>query len=534
MSEPLYKKTWFAISAVAVSIAAMVYLSKNPTNSKDQITSGKDSLALEEFYKKEESKPCINPPLEGVNILYTTYKVNAKNGGVFDFKTGSKIVIPKNAFVDEKGKLLKGEIELRYREFHDAVDFFVAGIPMTYDSAGVRYQFESAGMMEMLAYQNDKKVNMARGKSINIELASNYKGTEYNLYKLDTLKNNWSCMGKDRVVEQVATKGVHELESAENITSVDETPAYKTIEIKKVEIQKEKEIKIAAIPKAIVKPIKPEEANKDKFNFNIEVDPKEFPELAVFKGAIFEVGPENKNFNKAMYNITWDEAIIKEGNKKGDNYMLTLKKASKKYDLIVYPVFEGKNYEIALKDYADKFSKYNVVLEKHKVEEKRIEDEYQVKLAELKKQQKEIELKWKEEEARQFVTMETEQKVKRMFAINSFGVYNCDNPVAYPTGITCIANLLNEKKEKVICYDVFLVDKAKNALFSYAKNPITKFSFNPQSSNLLWTVDNGVLFWLKPEQFSDIKVSEGMSNLQMNRVDQKFKTVEELKTFFNF
>src|ERR1017187_213247 len=91
----------------------------------------------------------------------------------------------KNSFVDESGKLLNGEIELRYREFHDAFDFFVAGIPMTYDSAGVRYQFASAGMMEMQAYQNGKKVNMATGKSINIELASNYKGTEYNLYKLD-------------------------------------------------------------------------------------------------------------------------------------------------------------------------------------------------------------------------------------------------------------------------------------------------------------------------------------------------------------
>lgn len=535
MSQPIYKNTWFLVGAVAIAIASIFALSKS-SNKKDanqeQVNVG-DSLALATFYKKEEAKPCIDPPLDGVNIPYTMYTVNAETGGTFDFKTGSKIIVPKNAFVDENGNMLKGEIELRYREFHDVVDFFVAGIPMTYDSAGVRYHFESAGMMEMQGYQNGKQVNMAIGKSIHIELASNYKGTEYNLYQLDTLKNNWSCLGKDKVVEQAAPKSAGKKEMAE-IASIQETPPYKILETKKVEIQKEKENKIAALPKVPVTPIKPEEADKDKYTFNLEVDSKEFPELALFKGLLFEVGAENKTFNKAMYDITWDEAIVKEGNKKGENYLLTLKKGPKKYDLVVYPVFEGKNYEIAMKDYKEKFNKYNTVLEKRKVEEKRYEEEYEIKLAALKKQQQALELKWKEEEARQFASADTEQKVKRMFAINKFGVYNCDNPLAYPTGITCLANLLNEKNEMVMCYDVFLVDRAKNALFSYAKNPITKFSFNPQSSNLLWTVENGVLFWFKPEQFADVNGAGGSSDLKMHRVDQKFKTAEELKVFFNF
>lgn len=536
MSTPVYKKAWFLSAVVAVIIASIVLINRSSNKNKDagqqQISSG-DSLALAEFYKKEEAKSCIDPPLEGVNIPYTIYKVDAESGGVFDFKTGSKFTVPATAFVDENGKPVKGEVELRYREFHDVVDFFVAGIPMTYDSAGVRYHFESAGMMEMQGYQNGKQVNMASGKSINIELASNYKGTEYNLYQLDTMKNNWSCLGKDKVMEKVAAKFERKKDTAA-IVSVKQTPAYKTIETKKVEIQKEKETKIAALAKVAAKPIQPAEANKDKFTFNLDVDPKEFPELAVFKGLLFEVGSENKNFNKSMYDITWDEAIIKEGNKKGENYSLTLKKGSKKYDLVVYPVFEGKNYETAMKDYQVKFGKYNTVLEKRKVEEKRFEEEYQVKLAALKKQQEQIELKWKEEQAKQFASAETEQKVKRMFAINKFGVYNCDNPLAYPTGITCVANLLNEKNEKVMCYDVYLVDRAKNALFSYAKNPITKFSFNPQATNLLWTVENGVLFWFKPEQFADIKSTIAISDLKMNRVDQKFKTAEELKAFFNF
>lgn len=541
INKPFYKNSWFLASVVvaiigvitAVSLLSRESSEKNEVLNLDQENYA-DSTGLAEFYKNEEKKGCINPPLEGIYIPRTLYKVIAEKGATLDFKTGSKIVIPKNAFVDENGKLLQGEVNLYYREFHDAVDFFVSGIPMTYDSAGVKYHFESAGMIEMLAYQNGKPVNMGKEKSVNVELVSDYKGTEYNLYKLDTVKNNWSCLGKDKVVSQIAS-----LEKAENrIKKVSipfqETYQYKTIEFKKVEAQKEKEIQIASLPKVIAEPKKPEEAKKDKYTFNLEVDANEYPELAVYKGVLFEVGNENRNFTKEMYDVTWDEATINGGTNKGTNYLLTLKKSSKKYEILVYPVFEGKNYEKAVRDFQEKFTKYNLVLKKRKLDEKMIEEEYQSKLLALKKQQEELELKWKQKEADQFKLLSTDEKVRRMFAINSFGVYNCDKPSLYPKGVSCIANLKNDKNINLMCYDVFLVDREKNGLFSFIKNPVINFSFNPQSTNLLWTVENGILYWLKPEQFTDIKGSKGMSNLIMNRVDQKFKTAEELKTFFNF
>lgn len=533
-AKPLFKKPWFLSSVIVATVAivtTIVFLNNDSRTKVQQLANrtAKTTNNELEFYKKEEAKPCINPPLKDVNVLYTTYKVIAEKGASLDFKTGSKLVVPKNAFVDDKGKPVKGQVELRYREFHDPIDFFVSGIPMTYDSAGLKYQFESAGMMEMLAYQDGKPVNMAPEKSINVELASNYKGTEYNLYKLDTVKNNWACLGKDKVK---AVKPVDPIREIKQV-AVEQSPEYKTIETKKVEVQKEKEIKIAALPKSAPEPKKPFPAKKEKYTFNIEVNAKEYPELAVYKGLLFEVGDENKNFSKELYDITWDEATVKEGTKKGENYMMTLKKGLKNYDFIVYPVFEGKNYEVAMKDFQDKFTKYNVVLEKRKVEEKRIEDEYQAKLLALQKQQAAIEAEWKRKMDEQMRSMSTEEKVMRVFAINSFGVFNCDNPSAYPRGINCNANLTNDKNVKLMCYNIYLVDKAKNGLFTFYKNPMTAFSFDPQSTNLLWTVEDGVLYWLKPEQFKEIKGSDGMRKLVMNRVDQKFKNVEEMKTFFN-
>ena len=534
--KSLFKKPWFLSSVIAVTIAAIVtvvVLNKN-TNKQDTqtalVTNTADSLALEAFYKSEEAKPCISPPIKGLNVPYTSYKVIAEKGADLDFKTGSKLKIPKNAFVDKDGKLIKGEVELRYREFHDPADFFVSGIPMTYDSAGVKYQFESAGMMEMKAFQDGKEVGMAPQKSIDVELSSNYKGTEYNLYKLDTIKNNWSCLGKDKVQ---AVKPVDPIPEVKTVKA-EETPEYKTLETKKTEIAKIKETEITALPKPSQEPKKPEQVKKGKFTFDLDVDPKEFPELAVYKGLLFEVGDENTSFNKSMYDIVWDDLTVKAGSKPGENYNLTLKKASKKYDVIVYPVFEGKNYETALKGYQEKFDKYKAVLDKRIESEKRIEEDYQASLAAIKKQQQDIEERWRRQEADQFRQMNTEEKVKRMFAINSFGVFNCDNPSVYPQGVKCSAVAKADKNRDLKCYEIYLVDKKKNGLFTYSRNPISSFSFDPQSKNMLWAVEDGVLYWLKPEQFNDIKSSDGQCGLIMNRVEQKFTSVDELKAYFNF
>jgi hypothetical protein len=538
--KPFFKKPWFLSGAVVATIAVVtaVFVMNHQGEKKNDAPElsqneqpAANSQELEAFYKAEEAKPCINPPIPGLNVEYTVYKVIAEKGATLNFKTGSTITIPKNAFTDANGKMIKGEVELRYREFHDAADFFVAGIPMTYDSAGVRYQFESAGMMEMLAYQDGKQVGMTPGKSVNVELASDYSGTEYNLYKLDTNINNWYCLGKDKVIKNI--RAIASTDSMKRVP-VTELPEYKAIEVKKAEAARSKETQLAALPKPDPEPRKPQQVKKGKYTFNIDVDPKEFPELSVYKGLLFEVGDENTTFSKAMYDITWDEAAVKEGSKSGENYNLTLKKGAKKYDLVVYPVFEGKDFETAQKEYQEKFKKYETVLDKRIANEKRIEAEYQAQVAKYKAEQDAIIRKLNEREANLFKEADTEQKVKRMFAVNSFGVFNCDNPSAYPKGTLCTASLKAEKDRDLKCYDVFLVDKQKNGLFTYSKNPIATFSFNPDSRNMLWTVENGVLYWLKPEQFSSIKSGEGMSKLQMNRVDRKFESVDDLKTYFSF
>ena len=179
-TKPFFKKPIF-LSSVLVTVAAIVttvvLLTKSPSNNHPPELTEVQQPSIINEQSSTVNLSCINPPLKEINIPFTTFKVTAEKGGTLDFKTGSKLIIPKNAFADAQGKPLTGEVELRYREFHDAADFFVSGIPMTYDSAGTKYQFESAGMMEMQGYKDGEKVAIAKGKSIAIEMASPQKGT---------------------------------------------------------------------------------------------------------------------------------------------------------------------------------------------------------------------------------------------------------------------------------------------------------------------------------------------------------------------
>src|ERR1035437_4388885 len=76
MSNPLFKKPLFLSGVILATIAIITSIflltKESPNKSNDaahkEIITNTDSTTLAEFYKKEIAKPCISPPLDGVNI----------------------------------------------------------------------------------------------------------------------------------------------------------------------------------------------------------------------------------------------------------------------------------------------------------------------------------------------------------------------------------------------------------------------------------------------------------------------------------
>jgi hypothetical protein len=115
-------------------------------------------------------EPGIVTPL-GKKIPFLRKSFNAEDGITLHVTTGTHIVIPKNALVNEKGEPVTGKVTARFREFHTPGEILHSGIPMQFGDDRTDY-FSSGGMMELRVSQNGKDVKLAENAKVQVELAS--------------------------------------------------------------------------------------------------------------------------------------------------------------------------------------------------------------------------------------------------------------------------------------------------------------------------------------------------------------------------
>ncbi|MBI3512093.1 MAG: hypothetical protein HY064_15655 [Bacteroidetes bacterium] len=144
--------------------------------------------------------PLVKEPIPGLNVVKNIYSENALTGGTIEYPSGTKIIIPENAFVDANGNTVKGDVTIDYREFRDPVDIMLSGIPMNYDSAGKKGHFVSAGMFEMNASVDGKEIFLASGKNVQMQFAVVDTARNFNFYRLDE-KNGWTYQENTGSVE---------------------------------------------------------------------------------------------------------------------------------------------------------------------------------------------------------------------------------------------------------------------------------------------------------------------------------------------
>jgi len=469
------------------------------------------------------NKAFIAPPISKLNIPYTSYTVKSEQGATLKHKSNSKIIIPKKAFVNKQGQDIVGDVEIKYREFHNQADIIASGIPMTYDSAGVQSHLESAGMIDIKGYQNGEPVFINPKKQITVEFQSEHTADKYNMYELDTVARNWTYISRDNSLkDKVKSNGSKEIKKHDAIKKTDSPKAVelqKQIDAIPLKIETEKIVyakKINQLPKAN-QPSKPVKAIAGRPQFELEVDYKEFPELEAFKNAVFEVGSENKNFNSKLADITWSSAEVSEGPIKGKNYLLTLKLRERVEKLIVYPALTGTDYDNALKIYEKKFSSYNELIAKREANEKKLKEEFEAKqaayLAEQKKLSddlvKERARLWKEQQAEmenQFQNMGTDQKVIRIFQVNRFNVFNSDCPHSMPKEASVHPTYVINGQTIIKPMDAYLISHAKNLVYIvHGNDPL---SYDPKESYSLCILSKGKFYLCNKEAFASAIASK--------------------------
>lgn len=575
LTTPWYKTTGFiggSVATVAITTGAVLYATLGTTPTEDQ-TAQQNPAPVEQaftFMPENAIRADFMPsPFTDQLQQRSVYTLYAEDGSSIEHHTGSNIQVPADAFLDENGNVVTGKVEIQYIEYHDQVDIFLSSIPMQYDSAGNNYHFESAGMLEIYAFQNGKPVFTNPKQPIRVEMASRYDGTHYNVYNYDTTAQNWVYLGKDEVflrdtsgmplfADNTGGIGLEQDVAQEFTPTVGERPSFETVA---TDAQKEQlaniELELEQVTDALeelkkTEPQEPEKADGKRHRFNLDVLPEEFPELLVYERALFEIGdePENADFNTDLYAIEWEDMRLTE-NKPGVNYRLTLVKGNTQKSFIVYPAFDQESYENAMKLFQEKYKDYKAKLDTRLEAEKDLQEQRANLLLQVEQEQRRLEEEWQAEMKRQREEWEaqrdehraevqreiaaanavirTENKFVRAFTISNFGIYNSDNPHQMPTGMTLSVAFQDEQGNPIKMNEVFLVEKDRNAVYEYLSESFGNFTFNPNQTNAIWgvTKDNKILF-VTPEAFLNL-TNNTQHTFTARLIDPKFKTAKDVR-----
>jgi hypothetical protein len=346
----------------------------------------------------EAETTAIKPMMKEIDVPYESFEIDNALGDTLFTKNGSILIFPKNAIVDNDGKIVTGKVQIRSREFNDPIDFAVAGIPMQYDSAGVKYTFVSSGMIDINAFQNGNalKVNPNAKPTLNLVSTSDAAS---NLYQLNAATGVWQNKGSVEIID--VRNGQQTNRPQTTVNKASKTVDFPT-DIRNVK----PEAYDGSMAQEIIKPEPPRKASGTKPVIEIQIDPESFAELKVYNNMKFEVVGGDA-WNPKDSEVEWNNVELKTITT-GKMYNVTFTKGQRKLTYITNPVLEGNDYNNAVAAYDKKLAKYEAQINATK-------DNWDIAEKQAQKKNTEIEAK------NQIITQKRDSVIKendRIVAMN--------------------------------------------------------------------------------------------------------------------
>jgi hypothetical protein len=382
---------YFAAASIA-AILLFLFLGKN----------GKRNTQIASISNEPSA---IKPPFKNINIAYESFSFDANLGDTLITKNGSILVFPKNALLNAKGDIVEGSVTVKAREFNDAIDFYFSGIPMTYDSAGVQYNFASSGMIDIKAYKEDELLFVNPNSKPTINLVSTSNDLESNLYQLDTTTGIWKNKGDETVVKINNEKNVENSIKKDALNSITKqgtrkrgneiAPVKNEDEVVKNEEDVKQDVVMSQNTHPVVKepsnlqrlndknqkpekvpienkqtpikntnlvkeaPLLPQKASANKLTIEILIDPESYKELLAYNNLKFEVLDATAETLGNDSKTEWENVELLRDANGGYRAKFSLGPRSVSYR--VKPVFEGKDYDKAMEVYKQKLEAYNAI-----------------------------------------------------------------------------------------------------------------------------------------------------------------------------
>lgn len=404
-------------------------------------------LLLAACNKEKEDLRSIVPPIAELDIAFQNFKVSNK-GDTLISENGSRIIIPSGALVDSTGKPLENT-SIQFREFTDALDIFLSGIPMTFNSMGKEEQMITGGMFEIRANQaENKSIFIDPKKEIQLKFASKQTILNHDFFgfneenqkweyinspkneinpELEKIKNNIvSLQPKIKFPLEKEYFALNYWQAIDVIAESLDMSYYKNEKKSKLKFQ-EYGFKTYAIQ------------NWDYINYKGK---KELAQLFLWKnlsGSKIPSWVEKCYYNESKFTQIRGERFKFEAQKEGKKYVATFERIMPLWALFKFPPdYWEKNHQEAL-------------------------------------------AKIEEEEKR----LETEAKVFRSFSINQFGIYNFDVLLKatmhkVPADFTLVNSDDKNQNELFQMNKVFIIFANNSSVLTLKKSQWKDFSFIPE------------------------------------------------------
>lgn len=379
-------------------------------------------------------------------------------------KKGIKIAIPKNAFVTTDGNAPVGSVSVTVSEYHNPADILASGINMQYNCADGPIQMESAGMFNIEASSAGKPLQIAQGKKIDVEVPSENKDTDFNLYYFDTVTNTWKETQKTLPVK--SPQNERTAVPASKIQDEIDPQIY-------IEWEASKPIK-RKVNGEIISLVKPD-CVYDNIYFNIPLVTNKYPELTLYKNAVW-TGSTKQDKNKVQAAFETDALIsakIIEREMPLNKYLLSLEfrhiKITAYMKIASLPELCEINDEL-----------YTAYVNERPVDKARIE----------------------KIENKQKVSKKTDE-IYRTFSITRMGLWNCDRLFLLTKKTIVHPRFRNTSDNKFyVPVTTYLIDKNINSVWIYS-NDIT---LNPDSDNIiLFVSEKGKLCYARLNKLSQTR-----------------------------
>jgi len=391
-------KQVFTFNTLCSFVLVLSFFSCSSPENKNGGAGTSDSASVSVTYKDAVEEFKYNFADESKKFIFQNTK-----GQDIKLPSGTTIKVPGSCFVDKNGKPVGGNVELKFEEYLSAGSIITSGISMKYTENGKRNDFESAGMFRISASQNGEELFIAKGKSLEVGLATTDADKDFNLYFSN------SGDGSDWAYEQPAP-------AAQNTGNPNRAQSPQSR---------------GAWSKPIPpRPFPPVAYSAEGKYFDLNLSHLHTENLKSLIGVVWQYAGNNpKNDpanNTKIFARNWDYVNIvpMDGNKRGV-YNIVLRNNDTTVKTIAQPVYRGAVLDAENEIFAKELGEFN----------RRMEEA-------------------SEQEKQNFV----ESAFVRLINIKGMGLYNCDRLYNYEDVVPILAQFdfgtSNEKYKNVSVYHI--------------------------------------------------------------------------------